>query len=407
MNRTECLRQLIYPEETTVDVLKFVGAEYDLTVLKVDPTGEFAYGFWYDHSFILDINSGHVTEIRWNEFSADVPILYPKDADIAVTNDGVRVALIVGYYDINAELALPGIYLIRLEPPTSMSFVDRLPLVNDTFVDGAFAHYYYVDYVMSVSIEDATQQVLVGLPYFGRTVLLKFNSTKLTLIRTFSYGARSVTWIDAGTQAALLLNDIPTPPWISSQIHVINTSATYTETPTLFAIPNNQQTISVKAIKQSNTFIRLSVSNGQPIALTNAGLQTYVPIAPGDRYIGFSEITSQPPSEMPCPPGTFKLRAGPSPCIVCPTGYKKWMNGKYPSYHSKEHHAICLDNSSATTGCAPCSVDSFCPLASVNNVNISEYPSTNQGYLYPNSPGSTNFDDIIITNTFQITQPYK
>jgi hypothetical protein len=53
--------------------------------------------------------------------------------------------------------------------------------------------------------------------------------------------------------------------------------------------------------------------------------------------------------------------------------------------------------------CVPCATGSYCPLASVSDVNISAYPSTNQDYPYPNSPSSTNFDDIIITNTFQIS----
>jgi hypothetical protein len=53
--------------------------------------------------------------------------------------------------------------------------------------------------------------------------------------------------------------------------------------------------------------------------------------------------------------------------------------------------------------CIPCSNGSFCPLASVNDVNITLYQSINAAYPYPESPPSTNFDDIIITNTFQLS----
>ena len=55
-----------------------------------------------------------------------------------------------------------------------------------------------------------------------------------------------------------------------------------------------------------------------------------------------------------------------------------------------------------TSVCIPCSNGSFCPLASVNDVNLTFYQSINTAYPYPESPASTNFDDIIITNTFQL-----
>ena len=53
--------------------------------------------------------------------------------------------------------------------------------------------------------------------------------------------------------------------------------------------------------------------------------------------------------------------------------------------------------------CVPCAPDSYCPLAAVGEVDLSKYAPASQAHPYPISPASTNFDDIIITNAFQLS----
>ena len=55
-----------------------------------------------------------------------------------------------------------------------------------------------------------------------------------------------------------------------------------------------------------------------------------------------------------------------------------------------------------TSACVPRLPASFSPLASLGEVNKSLYPSKSQAFPYPNAPATTNFENIIITNTFQI-----
>ncbi|UJR10746.1 hypothetical protein I4U23_014934 [Adineta vaga] len=391
INKTECLSKNFVMETTKTIVHQFSFLVLDTSILKVDPIGEYAYGFLAPEAFIYDINNGNVTLISWQELLPDLPEIYRKDADVTMIDDNIRMIVLVGYSREQTDSSLPVIYLLRHEPPSTMILVDSLILINDTFVGDAFAFGYTFDYVMSVSIEHTTQQILVGLPYFGKTFLLKFTSTNLTLMKEFPYAARSVAWIDNGTQAVLLFADIPTLPWASSQVQVINTSVTDTHLATLYAVPNNQQTIAFKTGKSAVDFLRITVSNGLPIILTSTGYVIYAPIAPPDSYIGLTEISSIAPSPVRCPAGTFKTHTGPSPCIVCATGFKRSVDNRS------------LDGSSSNLECTPCSSTSYCPLASVNDINQSSYPSFNQGYPYPNSPASTNFDDIIITNTFQIS----
>ncbi|CAF4420034.1 unnamed protein product, partial [Rotaria magnacalcarata] len=65
------------------------------------------------------------------------------------------------------------------------------------------------DYVLSVSIHDSTQQLLVGVPQLRKTYLFSFNSTNLTLINTLDHPVRSTSWLD---DAGLLLSDTTTLP---------------------------------------------------------------------------------------------------------------------------------------------------------------------------------------------------
>lgn len=329
ISKTSCLN---YPDEdlesdeiSTYELPLHID---DVSILKVDPTGEYTYGFLGNSSYIFDINNGNATIIGITHLFPDVSNFLPRDVDISVTKDNVRVAVLVGYVAVGVDSALPVAYLLHLEPPSMMFVLDNVTLISDKVVGGTFAYSYNFDSVISVSIEHETQQVIVGLPYFSKTFLLKFNSTKITLIKSFPQSARSVSWLDSGTQALLLLSDTPTLPWASSQVQVINTSIQNTNLATIYAIPNNQQTITFQSPKQSISFIRLAISNSQPVILTSTGFLISMPVASAGYFIGLTEITSYPARPQPCPAGTYKNYPGPSPCIVCPTGFKTAAYGK-------------------------------------------------------------------------------
>jgi hypothetical protein len=67
-----------------------------------------------------------------------------------------------------------------------------------------------------------------------------------------------------------------------------------------------------------------------------------------------------------------------------------------------------MDIGNPTTYCTPCSVDSFCPLGSVVELNRSHFRSISQAFAYPNSPATTSFDDILMQNTFSLqSQPRR
>jgi hypothetical protein len=343
INKTSCLN---YPDEDTesgdLSTYELKLHIDDVSILKVDPTGEYAYGFLNNYSYIFDINTVNVSTIGINDLFPNISNFLPRDVDISVTKDNVRVAVLVGYVAVDADSALPAAYLLRLEPPYKMFVLDNLTLISDQAVAGTFAYSYNFDAVISVSIEHETQQVIVGLQYFSQTFLLKFNSTNITLIKSFPQPARSVSWLDSGTQALLLLSDTPTLPWASSQVQIINTSVQNTNLATIYAIPNNQQTIDLQSLKQSISFIRLAISSSQPIILTSTGFLISVPVASAGYFIGLTEISSYSARAQPCPAGTYKNYPGPSPCIVCPTGFKK------AAYSKCIHVSIFVDRNKMT-----------------------------------------------------------
>jgi hypothetical protein len=54
---------------------------------------------------------------------------------------------------------------------------------------------------MSVSIHDATQQVIVAIPQLKNIYRFSFTSAHLTFLNASSYPARSTAWLDdSGTQ---------------------------------------------------------------------------------------------------------------------------------------------------------------------------------------------------------------
>ncbi|UJR13173.1 hypothetical protein I4U23_000196 [Adineta vaga] len=381
INKTNCLQTRSNDEEFLVKPVKFSSYVFDTIVLKVDPAGQYAYVFLRENVFIYDIHNGTLINMLWSNVLPNVFRFFPKDADITVTKDGIQLCLLVGYYPVSTSLRVPMVYLLHLEPPSKITLIDQIILINDSFANFFFTYGYYFDYVMSISIEHQSQQILVALPYFHKTFLLKFNSTNLTVIKSISTLARAVGWIDNGTQAVLLINSIPTLPWAASQIQIIDTTMMEIQS----AIPNNQQRIPVESGEKTMSFIRLIVTNGKPIIFTTDGIVLYVPSSPVGHYIEVIQITQTVSQIKPCPSGTFKNRIGPYSCEVCPTGFKQMFS-----------------NNSLSV-CQPCLSTSYCPLASVNDVNQSYYPSINQGYPYPNSPPSDSYDDIIIQNTFQIS----
>ncbi|CAF3714777.1 unnamed protein product [Rotaria sordida] len=372
----------------------------ELLTLQVDLYGKYAYGFLSQNIFIYDIKNNYVQDLFWNDIFPSINI-YPHALDVGKTNDGFSIAIIAGYFEIDIERTLPSIYLVHLDPPYNMTLVDNYTLNSDNqkFVRGRYASTYQFDYVMSVSIHDATQQVLIGVPQLHKTYLFSFNSTNLTLINTFNHSARSTSWLDDdGIQAGLLLNGQSTLPWAQSRIQVINISSN----DILYAYPNNQQSLEQWSNTPS-TFIRLTKTyDYQLVILTTDGVVVLVPSADAGYYRKTDDINNPLQYQVTCPRGTYKSIRGPTPCTVCPTRTRS--SSSNVSYNSSQG----INVGYPTIQCIACSSNSICPLASISDVNKSLFQSKSQAYAYPTSSSMASFDDILMENTFILhTNPYR
>ena len=314
------------PQDGEHEAIVWTDESSELTTLQVDPYGKYAYGFLSETIFIYDIEKNNVQNLSWNDIFPSMDI-EPHALDVSETDDGFSMAILAGYSYIERERALPTIYLIRLEPPSNMTLVANYTLRSDKqqFIRGRYVSTYQFAYVMSVSIHDSVQKVLIGVPQSEMTLLFSFNSTNFNLIREFEYPARSIRWLDDhGTQAGLLLSSVSTLPWASSRIQVINTSSSET----LYAYPNNQQILK----PWSNTppiFIRLTTTyDYQLVILTSDGIVVLVPSSQPGFYTTTEEINAPLPMQIPCPSGTYKSTRGTTPCTICPTGRKSVSTSK-------------------------------------------------------------------------------
>ncbi|CAF2521224.1 unnamed protein product [Rotaria sp. Silwood2] len=393
-SRSSLCRRMLNINEGGHDVKVWNGNQSDLSTLKVDPYGKYAYGFLSQNIFIYDIENNYVKDLSWNDVFSSITV-NPHALDIGDTNDGFSMAIIAGYYDTDIEKTLPAVYLVRLNPPYNMTFVDNYTLHSDNqkFVRGRYASTYQYDYVMSVSIHDSTQQVLVSVPQLRKTYLFLFNSTNLTLINTFNYPARSTSWLDDnGIEAGLLLSDESTLPWAQSRLEVVNISSNNA----LYVYPNNQQTLEQWS-STPPTFIRLTKTYDNQLAiLTTDGIVVLIRSADAGYYMKTDDINS--PSQRPnaCPRGTYKSIRGPTPCTICPIMTKS-SSISVASNSLNDTNVVY-----PTINCTACLSDSFCPLGSVSDVNKSTIQLISQAYAYPSSSSISSFDDILIENTFSL-----
>ena len=303
--------------QTTHEVKLWNRTPSEMSTLQVDPYGKYAYGFLSKAIFIYDINNSSVQDLLWKDVFSSIYV-EPHALDIGETNDGISIAIMAGYYQIDIEKTLPAVYLIRLNPPHNMTLIDNYTFVSDNqkFVRGRYTSTYHFDYVMSVSIHDLTRQVLVGVSQLSKTYVFSFNSTNLILINTFDQPARSTTWLDNdGTLAGLLLSDVATLPWAQSRVHVMNISSNSV----LYAYPNNQQTLEQWS-STPPTFIRLTKTyDDQLVILTSDGTMVLIPSAEAGYYIETGDINGEQNSPKICLGGTYKSIRGPTPCTICPT----------------------------------------------------------------------------------------
>ncbi|CAF4658715.1 unnamed protein product [Rotaria sp. Silwood1] len=252
------------------------------------------------------------------------------------------------------------------------------------------ADIYLAKHDMSVSINDAKSQVLLGIQITNTIILLDISRTTLKFIlpsQSLSNGkaigmGKAVGWLNNNVTVILVNTYSLSYIWSASQVFtyyvgVNNSFATKS------IIPNAQQTL---APEFGPILISLVVTKSGIVIMLDSKGDTYIllPSPPGTFADSSTKLVS---SFLPCIGGSYNSQYDIQPCSLCPQGSS--TNG-----------------STGQTSCVSCESDAFCPLGSAfGNISSSSLllTSVNQARAYPLSPKSVRFDNILMENMFVIS----
>jgi hypothetical protein len=302
--------------------------------------------------------------------------------------------VVLGYVGDPSTKYVPCAYLLKISnstfnvldswlytPPTNSSW--QATLTNWD------ADIYASKYGMSVSINNAGNQALLGILITNTIILLSINRTNQTFgssIQTLSNGkgigmGKSVGWFDESLILVLVNTYSFAYIWSSSQVFGYNITI-----PNTFAVatifPNLQQTL---APAFGPTLITLVVTQNNTVAMIDSGGTYYILLpSPSGTFSDSSSGTTS--SSSPCVGGTYTSGFDIFSCSLCPSGTT--TNGL-----------------TGQSSCLPCENQTFCTLgAAFGNVSLSStiLMNINQVSSYPVSPQSVRFDNILMQNMFTI-----
>lgn len=358
-------------------------------LIGVDTNRTFAYGFTSSFVFKLDIYKNQIllnftTDSIWPSAG-----FIPHGMDVA---DTWGVVTGYGYSDVvKQNYAALGCY-INLSILINSTCVTLTS--ETTFLVPSNVVSYNELYELSVAIRG--QKILVGINRLSSVVILQNNGSifNVTSIYTLSYPdatsfGRVIDWADDTTIAVLLDNPSETP-WSESQIFFYDQSSVTLTTP-LFTFPNNQQILGSRLSQPSFARFGITFKGNMAILTDNADI-LIIPTTDAGYVANWIDTTDRVfvfyfESEL-CIGGTYKNRSSLGSCQICPPGTRN--PGTLPDGALK---------------CLPCSTNnatSFCPLASLIDINLNTIPTYSQAVAYPETGDTTDIEDILIENVFQI-----
>ena len=242
---------------------------------------------------------------------------------------------------------------------------------------------------MSVSINYAGDQVLLGIQITNSIILINIDQTSRTFgtsVQTLTNGkaigmGKAVGWIGMDLILVLVNNYSLNYVWSSSQIFAYNvTVANNFVVQSIF--PNIQQTL---APTFGPILLSIVVTQNRTVAILDSEGNYYILLpSPAGSFSDSSSGTSS--SSSLCVAGTYTADFDTFLCSLCPSGTT--TNGLI-----------------GQSSCVPCAYDAFCPLGAAYgdiSMSASVLMNVNQIGAYPVSPQSVRFDNILIENVLTI-----
>ena len=365
----------------------------EYSVIAVEPNGRYAIGIATDFVFRYEpYPSSNMT-------SKSTSSLWPNNATFqpCAADASDSFTIIAGFVKTKTGQvrAIPTVYLL------SNNHLTVLASWSYTAVNSSWqSHLTYsgVDswnrkLTMSVKINgDDPTRVLVGMPFLNTVFLFQVSSSgrSLSMASSISYlesvgFGKSVTWLSS-TQAAILFSayapDYTT--WYRSLIYVYAwlNDTNLPSSPTA-VIPNSQQPLPSTI---NGKFIRL-ISTPKDIAILDPAGGAMLILSEQAGFYPSTDIFHSPVAAAmpvishptPCIGGMYKVDAGIHPCVLCPAGTRRAMFDP-------------------ATNCTTCSLDGYCPLGAISEVDNASLTSVSQAVAYPRSPELMVYEDLLINN---------
>ena len=365
------------------------GSHQEYFPIGVDSYGNFAYGMTSTFLFKLHIVTNTMMTSLTNDAVWPSFNFIPHSLDMADS-----WAFVVGYGYSN---------IIHKDYAAFGCIIDLVSLVNvaciklieeTTYLVPSEVSFYSALHEMSVAIRG--EKILVGIHRLNAVILLHYNGILLTVTQshTISYSGsvsfgRGVDWAD-DTTIAILLYESSQSSWSKSQIFFYNEDSVSSTTP-LFTFPNNQQILGTRLLNPY--FARFIITKqGNMGILTDRADILIVPIASSGLTSVWIDTTALVYvfyyKSKRCIGGTFKNISSLGPCQICP--------------HGTHNTALQSDSGWTCRLCSDYLLNSFCPLASVMDLSKNNITSYIQAVAYPDSPDTTDIEDLLLENTFQI-----
>ena len=189
-------------------------------IVGMDPYGTRAYAVGSSYTACIDLT----TNMSWildqkAIYRMEYDLIFPKA--MSITED--HHVFIVGQRFINFEF-IP--YLIVVNFHNLSDVIKRTETPLSTFDFGSDAIDIIRHTTMSISLDEPSQMLVIGIPALNMLIFLSYNHTSNPVIVTqhisdqigISFG-KSVLLIDNSTYAVLAYA-LPTPPWSRSQMQV-------------------------------------------------------------------------------------------------------------------------------------------------------------------------------------------
>jgi hypothetical protein len=367
----------------------------DSLVFKVSDDGFLAYGFDYNSLYIYDLRSNQLNETRPSTGS-----LTFTPCDISL-NEANHQAIAIGYLkdgNLSSALMYATLCLWQINSVNhSMIIIDCIRLHN--------VGYHFSEYhpgpKLSIDINNYnnTNYIAVGNSANRSIEIYMFDTTKIRKIYTFQseVETNSICWLADGHRIAAVAHLTSTLPWSQSQIQIYDLNIMIHDWPE-YIFPNNQQQLDSWSFKTPalilvsswqlwNSLIILMNTKKVLIILSSEAGSYADPLLYSwfDNpwvWIGLRNRRHGEQSATVCWPGMYKEKENILPCKICPTKTKSREN---------------------STACLPCNQSSFCPLASAGESHIDDMIDKHEKTNFPRTIGSTQYEDILLTNMFYIT----